>query len=63
MEADEAWWLAMLFVLMKVVMVVRSLEVVANVGHLFLMAEWNKKQGNTMLKSRSLRPWFVISSR
>jgi hypothetical protein len=29
----------MLFVLMKVVMVVRSLEVVANVGHLFLMAE------------------------
>jgi hypothetical protein len=36
--------------------VMNSQEVGSNVGNLFSIAEWNQKQGNTMLKGRSLRP-------
>jgi hypothetical protein len=36
--------------------VVKSPEMGANVGHLFSIAIWNKKQGNINLKSMNLRP-------
>jgi hypothetical protein len=35
MEPDEARWLAIFFIAMKLIMVVGSPEVDANVGHLF----------------------------
>jgi hypothetical protein len=36
--------------------VVESSKVGTNVGHLFSIVVWNKKQGNTKLISRNLRP-------
>jgi hypothetical protein len=43
--------------------VVNLPEMDANVGHLFSIVVYNKKQGNRMLKCRSLRPGSVIRRR
>jgi hypothetical protein len=36
--------------------VMSSQEVGSNVGQLFSIVVWSQKQGNTILKGRSLRP-------
>jgi hypothetical protein len=45
-EVGEAWWLAMLFIVMKLVVVTRSSEVGANVGYLISIPwrRWESRQ-------------------